>query len=1008
MSFGKTKPESGSLHNVTRIAKYVLIRAVMLFATVAATVYLMIVIANFGGYLDEAIKADIDFAIGMSMRGLQGTTEERAEIFEQRKAAAYEAAGLNTPFFVRCMRWLGRGLTLDWGETNLRAGAHFWGGQNRPIRSVVLENLPRSLLIFGTANLLLFLTTILVALPLTSRHPSWLDNLIILLTPLSAAPAWVYGIVLNIIFIKLVGGMFAGGTFDAWPEDLQFVHLPILLRYLLLPTLSIFLSGFFQGIYTWRTFFQLYARENYVELAMAKGLRPGLLRRRYILRPLLPGLITSFVLLFVSLWQEVIVLEQFFNVAGIGQLFVTAIRANRIPVIVAVVTTFAYLLAATIFLLDIVYAIVDPRIQFENQSVRVKMARRRPGLRRLWRQLRQPGDFDIAEEVTGTMSESCGIKALDRVLSGFQREDGVSLDRDVPSGGRCQLQADRFYPKLGIAVQFEPSARAEHATRAKVCREAGLVLIVVSPHQPLAPSTLRMLKAGLSSAARRTAQSAEPVYVKRALISRIATAKALCQRMMSDMDDSEPSSEVFQVNANRRWKERLDRLIANVGLFLRRLTHYPAAIVGLFIILSLVGVSVYTLVTIPYPEMLQLWREGEENWIYNPKDAAPTWINLFRRRKLPSTIFMDSRGADSVVQVDRTVISEDMTEIRLSFPFDYYYGAFPQDLAVFIDAQFDEKRPLITLNWLTPDGREIEFMSTSMQDSYTYRLSQDQTLARKIDEQSPLQFLLGQPGSDGAMPLSGSYEMRLSAYVFEEEADVDATLVLYGQVYGIAGTDGRRRDLRVPLLWGMPIALAFGILAALGTSLSSILIAAIGAWFGGCLDALIQRITEVNMILPFLPVSIMVYVLYSKSFWVILGVTVLLSIFGNSIKNYRALFLQVREAPYVEAALSYGASNWRIISRYLIPRVVSVLVPQLIIMVPSYVFLEATLAFLGVSDPVLPTWGKLIVSGFARGIYTANYHLVFEPLGLLMLVGFAFVMLGISLERLFSVDRFVN
>jgi peptide/nickel transport system permease protein len=1004
MLFNDAELDIGPLQNVSRIAKYVLTRAVMLFATVAVTVYLMIIIANYGGYLDEAIKGDIDYAIGMSMKGLQGTTEERAEIFEERKAAAYEAAGLNTPFFVRCMRWLGRGLTLDWGETNLRGGADAWGAQDRSIRAAVLEHLPRSLAIFGTANLLLFLTTILVALPLTSQHPSWLDNLIILLTPLSSAPAWVYGIFLNFIFIKLMGGIFAGGTFDAWPEDLQLAHLPILLRHLLLPTLSIFLSGFFQGIYAWRTFFQLYARENYVELARAKGLRPGLLRRRYILRPLLPGLITSFVLLFVSLWQEVIVLEQFFNVAGIGQLFVTAITSHRIPVIVGVITTFAYLLAATIFLLDIIYAIVDPRIQFENQSVRVEMAKRTPWLKRLWRRLRGSDGSRVIEDVTSPTSEVPGIKVLDRVLTDFKRQDDVSLDRESASGDTCQLHADRFYPELDIAVQFEPSGITKNDAKFKRCKKTGIVLIAVPPDQPIAPATLRELKAGLSSAARRIAQSEASVHMKRTLLSRIARAKHL----LKGASDSQQPSEARQGNVVCRWKERLDRLLSSAGLFVRRLSHYPAAVIGLLIILGLVGLSVYTLVTIPYPEMLQLWREGEAIWVQNPKDAAPTWVNLFRRRKLPSTVVMNSREVGSEVQVSRTVISEDMTEITLSFPFDYYYGAFPQDLAVFIDAQFDEKRPMITLNWFTPEGREIEFVSAAIGDSHTYRLSQDETLARKLGEQAPLEFLFSQPESNGAMPLSGSYEMQLNAYVFEEEADVDATFVLYGQVYGLAGTDERRRDLKVPLLWGMPVALSFGILAALGTSLSSIMIAAVGAWFGGWLDALIQRITEINMILPFLPVSIMIYVLYSKSFWVILGVTVLLSIFGNAIKNYRALFLQVREAPYVEAALSYGASNWRIIYRYLLPRIVSVLVPQLIIMVPSYVFLEATLAFLGVSDPVLPTWGKLIVSGFARGIYTANYHLVFEPLGLLMLVGFAFVMLGISLERIFSVDRFVR
>ena len=78
------------------------------------------------------------------------------------------------------------------------------------------------------------------------------------------------------------------------------------------------------------------------------------------------------------------------------------------------------------------------------------------------------------------------------------------------------------------------------------------------------------------------------------------------------------------------------------------------------------------------------------------------------------------------------------------------------------------------------------------------------------------------------------------------------------------------------------------------------------------------------------------------------------------------------------------------------------LVPKVVILVPSYVFLEASLAFLGISDPVLPTWGKLIVDGLERGFYSKNYHLILKPLGCLMLVSFAFVMLGISLERVFS------
>ena len=70
--------------------------------------------------------------------------------------------------------------------------------------------------------------------------------------------------------------------------------------------------------------------------------------------------------------------------------------------------------------------------------------------------------------------------------------------------------------------------------------------------------------------------------------------------------------------------------------------------------------------------------------------------------------------------------------------------------------------------------------------------------------------------------------------------------------------------------------------------------------------------------------------------------------------------------------------------------------------VPTFVFLEATLAFLGVSDPLLPTWGKLIVAALSYGVNTGATHIVIAPLAVLFLTGFAFAMVGISLERVFE------
>jgi peptide/nickel transport system permease protein len=212
-----------------------------------------------------------------------------------------------------------------------------------------------------------------------------------------------------------------------------------------------------------------------------------------------------------------------------------------------------------------------------------------------------------------------------------------------------------------------------------------------------------------------------------------------------------------------------------------------------------------------------------------------------------------------------------------------------------------------------------------------------------------------------------------------------------------------RRDLSVALLWGIPIALVFGLLAAMGTTFTTMLIAATGTWYGGWLDEVIQRITEVNMVIPTLPILIMVGMFYSRSIWMILGVTVALGIFGGGIKTYRANFMQIRESAYIEAARSYGAGNARIIFRYLVPRLIPLIIPQLVSLVPGYVFLEATLAVLGLGDPVLPTWGKLIQDAQGNGaLYLGYYYWILEPAVLLMLTGLGFALLGFALDRVFN------
>lgn len=434
---------------------------------------------------------------------------------------------------------------------------------------------------------------------------------------------------------------------------------------------------------------------------------------------------------------------------------------------------------------------------------------------------------------------------------------------------------------------------------------------------------------------------------------------------------------------------------------LKQLRKYPSAVVGLAVILGMVIFSVYVMIALPYRQALSLWRGGEAAWLHNPRLAAPAWTNLFRARDLPETIVLESTDESFETVVNPR--SETLTEITTTYQFDYRYDDFPREVTLFITSTHQTKAPSISLAWLTPDGREIRVGQITPKNNDSYHISLDDALKRRLGGLNPEIGLFANPDPEIHTALEGTYTLIITVVTFEPESEVTTTFVSYGKVHGWAGTDHRRRDLGVALMWGAPVALAFGLLAAAGTSLATLVIAGIGTWFGGWLDELIQRITEVNLVLPILSILIMVGTLYNRSIWTMLGLVILFGIFGSGIKTFRAIFLQVKNSPYIEAARAYGAGNARIIFQYMIPRVLPLLIPGLVVLVPTFVFLEASLAVLGLGDPVLPTWGKVINDARDNGaLFNGYYYWMVEPFVLLMITGFGFAMVGFALDRIFN------
>ncbi|MBI5030734.1 MAG: ABC transporter permease [Chloroflexi bacterium] len=440
--------------------------------------------------------------------------------------------------------------------------------------------------------------------------------------------------------------------------------------------------------------------------------------------------------------------------------------------------------------------------------------------------------------------------------------------------------------------------------------------------------------------------------------------------------------------------------------FIRELSRYRSAMFGGVIIIGLIVLALYTVITIPYDYAMQLWRGGEEVWGDNPRNGLPEWANLFMGNNLAPTIVLNSQTNSTVIKKAQDV-SADMRTADLSMPFEYNSNGFPTEVNIFFTAKYDKKKPQATVLWKTPDGREIQLADMTVGSNDRFAISIDQKLTRKFNDVNPEIALFAKPGTAGknSTPevLRGKYELVIQGLTFEKDSTLDAKLVAYGQVAGVAGTDHKRRDIMLALLWGTPVALAFGFLAAVGTTLVTFSIAAVGSWFGGWVDALIQRLTEINSVLPFLPILILIGTFYSRNIWTVLGVVILLGIFSLSIKTYRSMFLQVKEMPYIEAARTYGASNFRIVFQYMMPKIAPVLIPSFVTQIPSFVFLEASLAVLGLGDPLLPTWGKLLNDAYTNGaLYKGYYYWVIEPALLLMLTGLGFATVGFALDRIFN------
>jgi peptide/nickel transport system permease protein len=350
-------------NNFLKLLRYTVIKLFTLFIAVAIGMYLTILIAQMGGYVDEIIKGQlresISISVTMNPENKSLTAQQRADLIDSLVQVEVDRLGLDRPFIYRSFSFLGNALTLNLGRSQFMTS----DSGSRLVKNIILERLPPTLLLMTTCNMLLFFISLFFALYLSRNYGNLIDKIVIGLSPTSSAPAWFYGIFLLLLFAAILGVLPFGGMVMAPPPDDTWQYALSVLRHMVLPVTAWLISGFFASVYGWRTFFLIFSMEDYVELARAKGLSSREVERRYVLRPTLPNIITTFALMLISLWQGAIILETVFNWPGLGRLLYRAVGLYDSPVIIGSTVIYAYLLGVTVFLLDFIYALVDPRVR---------------------------------------------------------------------------------------------------------------------------------------------------------------------------------------------------------------------------------------------------------------------------------------------------------------------------------------------------------------------------------------------------------------------------------------------------------------------------------------------------------------------------------------------------------------------------------------------------------------------------------------------------------------------
>jgi len=357
-------------------------------------------------------------------------------------------------------------------------------------------------------------------------------------------------------------------------------------------------------------------------------------------------------------------------------------------------------------------------------------------------------------------------------------------------------------------------------------------------------------------------------------------------------------------------------------------------------------------------------------------------------------------------KADGQKLGENIT-VTIWKEFNYTYFEPPRD--VFIHTSIHHTgSPHIELQWaFIREGKTFIVASNTVTESESYKHLYASSLMANTT------FI------DQIFAAPGNYKFALKIIIPPPQGDVTIYLdhvdcLLYGNTFGLLGTDNAKvypSDIFSTLIYGTRVSLIVGILTAVFSTFIGLFLGLVSGYLGGIVDEGIMRFTDLLLVLPTLPLFIVLTVSMRAtsgyiSMW---NIIIILSLFGwmGFARSVRSMVLSLRERAFVEAAKAAGGGRFYIINRHILPNVFALVYITLAMSVPSAIVVEASLSWLGLGDPRLASWGKILYDFNSSGIVTTKglldyWFWVFPACVSIAILAAAFILVGYALDEILN------